>query len=157
VRKYLLAPVLLSVLIAAGWACSRLPVRVLEFANTDTGAVRRLLLSADGSFFVTYQNSIFGQPVTEEFALAPDDAIVLTGVQSESGAVLEYLGFQDGATHHALERRLGHIVFRIAAGEPQRLLLGTRDLSFLEFGRHGDRLALGVARVPLGRALFGGS
>jgi hypothetical protein len=157
VRKNILAPVLLALLVAAGWAMSLVPVRVLEFANTDTGAVRRLLVNAEGSFFVTYQHSLYGQPVTEEFTLAPDDAIVLTGVESDSGAVLEYFGFQDGESHHQMDRLLGRVVFRVAVGEVQRLVLGSRELSFLEFGRHGDRLALAVARVPLGRALLGGS
>jgi hypothetical protein len=154
-KSRLLAPLLLAALVAAGWALSLLPVRVLEFANTDNGRVSRLLMSADASFFVTYHHSIYGQPVTEEFVLAPDDAIVLTGVQSASGAVLEYFGFADGAERHALERRLGEVVFRIAAGEPQRITLGSRDLSFLEFGEHGDRLSMAVSRMPLGRALLG--
>jgi len=154
-RSRILAVLVLAALVAAGWVFSLLPVRVLEFANTDNGRVSRLLVSADASFFVTYQNSIYGQPVTEEFVLAPDDAIVLTGVQSPSGAVLEYFGFADGEERQPMERRLEGVVFRIAAGEPQRIILGSRELSFLEFGERGDRLSMAVSRIPLGRALLG--
>jgi hypothetical protein len=146
---------LLAALLAAGWGLSRLPVRVLEFANTDSGRVSRLLVAADASFLVTYQHSIYGQPVTEEFVLFPDDSIVLTAVQSASGAVLEYFGFADGAERQPMERRLEGVVFRIAAGEPQRITLGSRELSFLEFGERGDRVAMVVSRIPLGRVLVG--
>ena len=150
-----LAPLLLASLLAAGWGLSRLPVRVLEFANTDNGRVSRLLVGADAAFVVTYQHSIYGAPVAEEFALDPDDSIVLTAVQSASGAVLEYFGFTDGAERQPMERHLDGVVFRIAAGEPQRITVGSRDLSFLEFGEHGDRLAVAVSRIPLARALLG--
>lgn len=154
-RRFILIPLLLAALLAAGWGLSLIPVRVLEFANTDKGRVSRLLVGADASFFVTYQHSIYGQPVTEEFLLFPDDSIVLTAVESASGAVLEYFGFADGAERHAMERRLEGVVFRIAAGEPQRITLGSRELSFLEFGERGDRLAMAVNRIPLGRVLLG--
>lgn len=154
-RRRLLFPLLLAALLAAGWGLTQLPVRVLEFANTDSGRVSRLLVGADASFFVTYQHSIYGQAVTEEFLLSPDDSIVLTAVQSASGAVLEYFGFADGAERQPMERHLEAVVFRIAAGEPQRLTLGSRELSFLEFGEHGDRLAMAVSRIPLGRVLLG--
>jgi hypothetical protein len=156
VKRRLLGSLLLSAVLAAGWGLSLLPVRVLEFANTDKGRVSRLLMGADGSFVVTYQHSIYGQPVTEEFVLFPDDSIVLTAVESASGAVLEYFGFDDGVERHAMERRLEGVVFRIAAGEPQRITLGSRELSFLEFGERGDRLAMAVSRIPLGRVLAGG-
>ena len=154
-KARIFVPLLLAALAAAAWGLSLLPVRVLEFANTDKGRVSRLLVSADSSFSVTYQHSIYGQPVTEEFVLAPDDAIVLAAVQSPSGAVLAYFGFAGGEERQPVERRLGEVVFRIAAGEPQRITLGSRELSFLEFGEHGDRLAMAVSRVPLGRALLG--
>ncbi len=154
-RLRIVAPILAAALLAAAWVFSLLPVRVLEFANTDNGRVSRLLVSADSSFSVTYQHSIYGQPVTEEFVLAPDDGIVLAGVQSPSGAVLEYFGFADGAERQPMERRLEGVVFRIAAGEPQRIIVGSRELSFLEFGERGDRLSMAVSRVPLGRALLG--
>lgn len=155
-KRGLVVSLLLAAVAAAGWGFSLLPVRVLEFANTDNGRVSRLLVGADASFLVTYQHSIYGQPVTEEFALSPDDTIVLTAVQSASGAVLEYFGFHDGAERHTMERHLEGVVFRIAAGEPQRITLGSRELSFLEFGERGDRLAMAVSRIPLGRVLLGG-
>jgi hypothetical protein len=40
------------------------------------------------------------------------------------------------------------IVFRVAAGAPQRLRVAGEERSFLDIGDHGDRLVLTASRAP---------
>jgi hypothetical protein len=118
----------------------------LEIENTTRGrAVLRLPLGAGESFSVVYHHSMYDQPVTEEFKVE-DGRIVLRAVESPSAAVREYLGITEAGARHAVRRVLGEIVFRVAAGTPQRLRVGGAERSFLELGEHGDRLVLRVRR-----------
>jgi hypothetical protein len=101
------------------------------------------------AFSITYQHSIYRRPVVEEFSVGPGGELVLTGVRSESGAVLEYFGFTDSRPFHAMNRPMRTIVFRVAVEGAQMLTLGGRRISFLGLGDPGDRITLRLADVSL--------
>ena len=125
------------------------PVTVLQFENAARAQVVRMALPAEETFSVTYHHSIYEQPITEEFVVDADRRIVLIAVSSPSAAVREYFGITSAGTRHRMRRALGEeIVFRVAAGTPQRLTLGGIERSFLEFGSHGDRLVVRAVGTP---------
>lgn len=146
-------PILLA--LAAGWALFFYPVTVLQFVNDDRGRITRFRMEPGEVFSVGYRHSIYDQPVTEEFSIGPGREFILTGLRSPSGAVLEYFGFGDSREFHPMDRKMEKIVFRVAAGVPQRLILNGREISFLEFGGHGDRIKAEIVSIPLGRYFIG--
>jgi hypothetical protein len=134
---------------AAALAAAALrPVAVLEVANAGRGRSWRFPLDAGETFSVTSRHSIYDQPVVEEFSATADGRIALRAVESPSAAVREYFGITAPGDRHAVARVLGQVVFRVAMGAPQTLRLGGRVHSFLEFGEHGDRLVMRIAREP---------
>ena len=110
--------------------------------NTDRGTAFSVRLRSGEVFSVVYQHSIYGQPVTEDFALDEEGHIVLQAVTSPSAAVREYFGITSAGERHAIARTMPEIVFRIATGTAQRLRAGGVERSFLELGEHGDRLVM---------------
>src|SRR3990170_3417269 len=126
-------------LAAAGRAPMLWPGASLEFAKPDRGTVFRDRLERGQTFSVTYVHSIYRRPVTEEFAAGSGGELVLTGVRSESGAVLEYFGFADSRPFHAMNRPMRTIVFRVAVEGAQTLSLGDRRGPLLRPGGPGDR------------------
>jgi hypothetical protein len=147
VRKAWRLPLLL--LAAAGAVFFFRPATVLEFENAGRGIVARFPVNTGDTFSITYQHSIYRQPVVEEFSVGPGGELVLTGVRSESGAVLEYFGFNDTRPFHAMNRPMRTIVFRVAVEGAQMLTLGGLQVSFLELGDPGDRITLRLADVSL--------
>src|SRR5215468_200998 len=117
---------------AQGTACD------LLVENTDRGRVLRIHLRPGEVFSVVYHHSIYDQPVTEEFVIEEDGRIMLRSVTSPSAAVREYFGITSAGERHAVVRTMPEIVFRIAAGTPQRLHAGGVERSFLELGEHCD-------------------
>jgi hypothetical protein len=115
---------------------------VLEVENAARGTRLAVALAPGEPFAVTSHHSMYDAPVTETFVVRADGRIVLRGVSSPSAAVREYFGLTATGENHAVERVLPEIVFRIATGEPQRLLAGGVERSFLAFGDHGDRVVL---------------
>lgn len=124
---------------------------VLELENAARGTRLAVALAPGESFAVVSHHSMYDAPVTETFAVRPDGRIALRRVSSPSAAVREYLGLTAAGEAHAVERVLTEIVFRVAAGEPQRLLAGGVERSFLSLGERGDRLVM-RARVGGERA-----
>jgi hypothetical protein len=112
----------------------------LEIENSARAETTRVRLSG-GAFEVISHHSMYDAPVTEEYQLA-GDRIVLRAVSSPSAAVREYFGLTGPGERHAVARDLPEVVFRVAAGTPQRLRAGDDERSFLEFGDHGDRIVL---------------
>jgi hypothetical protein len=139
----------LLLLAAVGAAFLFRPATVLEFENAGRGIVARYPVKAGDSFSITYQHSIYHQPVVEEFSVGPGGELILTGVRSESGAVLEYFGFSDSRPFHAMNRPMRTIVFRVAMEGAQILTLGDRRISFLGLGDPGDRITLRLSDVSL--------
>jgi hypothetical protein len=122
------------------------PTTALQVENA--GAQRSFEVAlAGGRFAITYQHSMYDQPVTEEFEAEPDGTIRLLSVSSPSAAVREYFGLSGAGERHAMDRRFRELVFRIAAGPSQLLHTGSTDRSFLDFGAHGDRLVVHVLRA----------
>ncbi len=140
-----LAPFLLLAAIG-GWLVFR-PMTALQLENVDRGGVGHYPVNAGDSFSITYQHSIYRQPVIEEFTVGRLGELVLTGVRSESGAVLEYFGFTDTRTFHAMNRPMRDIVFRVAIDGAQVLTIGGRRISFLSLGDPGDRIMVRMATV----------
>jgi hypothetical protein len=122
------------------------PVDVIEVENAAWGKTARIALRDGESFSVTAHHSIYEQPVTEEFVVDENRRIVLKSVSSPSAAVREYFGIVAPGERHAVERAMDQIVFRVAAGIPQRFRFGGVERSFLEFGDHGDRLVMRAVR-----------
>jgi hypothetical protein len=131
----------------AAWTALQ-PVTVLEIANAAGGAPTRIALDG-GGFSVVAQHSMYDQPVTEEFAVDAELRIVLKAVSSPSAAVREYFGISAPSERHAMERVMDEIVFRVAAGTPQKLRAGGAERSFLDLGTHGDRLVMRAARTTV--------
>ena len=139
----------LLLLAAAGGAFLLRPATVLEFENAGQGIVVRYPVKMGDAISITYQHSIYLQPVVEEFSVGPGGELVLTGVRSDSGAVLEYFGFSDSRPFHAMNRPMRTIVFRVAVEGAQTLTLGGRRISFLRLGDPGDRITVRLADVSL--------
>lgn len=137
-----------AALAAAALLAGLRPVTVLEVENTDRGREFRTPLATGEVFSVIYHHSMYDQPVTEDFVVA-DGRIVLEAVSSPSAAVREYFGISAPGERHALARAMPEIVFRVAAGTPQRLQIRGVERSFLELGEHGDRLVMRADRRPL--------
>ncbi len=53
-----------------------------------------------------------------------------------------------------MDRKFGVLFFKIGMGEPQRLILRDKKISFNKVGEKGDRIRLGLRLVSLGRYLF---
>lgn len=139
----------LLLLAAVGAAFLFRTATVLEFENTGRGIVARYPVNPGDAFSITYQHSIYRQPVVEEFSVGPGKDLVLTGVRSESGAVLEYFGFGDSRPFHAMNRPMRTIVFRVAMEGAQTLTLDGRRISFLRLGDPGDRITVRLADVSI--------
>src|SRR5262245_3057033 len=116
--------------------------------NTDRGTILRVHLRPGEGFSVVCHRAIYDQPVTEEFVVEAEGQIVLRSLTSPSAAVREYFGITSAGERHAVVRTMPEIVFRIAAGTPQRLRAGGVERSFLELGEHGDRLIVHAAHPP---------
>jgi len=143
----------LSVCAAAAFtasaAAAALPsVTVLELENAARAETFRFALPRGGAFSVTSHHSMYDEPVTEEFAVDAERRIVLTAVSSPSAAVREYFGITAAGERHAMARAMRVVVYRVAAGETQRLRAGATERSFLDFGGHGDRLVMRATRRP---------
>lgn len=133
---------------AAGAAVALRPEVVLEFRNEARGTTVRIPVPGGGPFVVTSQHSMYDQPVAEEFVVGPGGELTLEAVSSPSAAVREYFGLTAAGERHAVVRTMRRIVFRVAAGAPQRLRVGGQERSFLDLGDHGDRLVLTASRGP---------
>lgn len=120
------------------------PEPALEIENAERGRTVRIPVRPGEPFWVVYHHSMYDQPVTEEFTVDEDRRIVLLAVSSPSAAVREYFGITAPGARHAVRRVMSEIVFRVAAGTPQRLLAGGVERSFLDLGEHGDRLVMRV-------------
>jgi hypothetical protein len=138
----------LGAVAVAGAAAALHPVTVLELENAARGRTWRFALRGGEVFAVVSQHSMYDQPVTEEFSVDPRGRIALRAVSSPSAAVREYFGITGAGERQAMRRTMPEVVFRVAAGAPQRLLLGGAGHSFLEFGDHGDRLVMRAVRRP---------
>ena len=147
-RSRLLALALAAAAVSAAGGLALRPVPVLELRNEARGRTVRIPVPGGGPFEVISQHSMYDAPVTEEFVVGPGGDLVLEAVSSPSAAVREYFGLSGPGERQAVVRTMRQIVFRVAAGTPQRLRAGGVERSFLDLGDHGDRLVLRAARAP---------
>jgi hypothetical protein len=136
-----------AILTALALGVAAPPAAVVEVANPATGLALRVPVGDGEVFSVTSHHSMYDAPVTEEFRVE-GGRIALVAVSSPSAAAREYLGITGAGERHAIRRVMGEVVFRVAAGAPQRLRLGGAERSFLELGAHGDRLVLRALPAP---------
>jgi hypothetical protein len=123
------------------------PVTVLELENAGRARTLRAAVAEGEPFAVVYHHSMYDAPVSEEFVLARG-RVLLEAVSSPSAAVREYFGLAAAGERHRVARSMPEVVFRVAAGVPQRLRVRGATISFLEVGEHGDRLVLRAGRAP---------
>jgi hypothetical protein len=133
--------VLRATLTALALAATSPTTLVVEVENAATGATLRVPVEDGELFSVTAHHSMYDAPVTEEFRVE-GGRIALVAVSSPSAAVREYFGLTRAGERHPMRRVLDEIVFRVAAGTPQRLRLGGTERSFLDLGAHGDRIVV---------------
>jgi hypothetical protein len=124
------------------------PVTVLELTNTTRSRAIAIPVGPGSDFSVTYHHSMYDQPVTEEFIVGSSGEIVLQAVSSPSAAVREYFGITAIGERHAVVRSMPEVVFRVAAGTPQRLRVGDDERSFRTLGAPGDRVLMRAACRP---------
>jgi hypothetical protein len=146
-------PVALACAAGAAWGVGAgvetlRPVTILELTNTSRARAFAIPVASGSAFSVTYHHSMYDQPVTEEFAVAPNGDLVLQAVSSPSAAVREYFGITAAGERHRVVRSMPEIVFRVAAGTPQRLSVGGVERSFLTLGAPGDRLLMRAVCRP---------
>lgn len=146
-RRGLIVAAVVAALAAA--TAGAYPIDVLQVENTTSGRRIALPIASADVCSVTYHHSMYDQPVTEEFVTDGAGRIVLTALWSPSGAVLEYFGVTEPGEYHRMHRAMDEIVFRVAAGTPQRLRLHGTERSFMDFGDHGDRLVFRAVHIPL--------
>jgi hypothetical protein len=131
----------LLTLIAIGGSAGP-PAAALRLENMTDGRVFQFPMTDGERFAISYQHSIHDAPVKEEFVISEARRIVLVDVESSSAAVREYFGLLGPGTRHQVARTFDTLDFRVAMGEPQILLIGSRAFSFREFGAAGDRIQL---------------
>jgi hypothetical protein len=136
-----------SAALAAAALLALRPVTVLELENASRGRKLRAALSEGEPFSVVYHHSMYDAPVTEDFVVA-GGRIVLEAVESPSAAAREYFGLPGPGERQRVSRSMQDVVFRVAAGVPQRLRVRGATRSFLDVGDHGDRLVLRATRAP---------
>lgn len=123
---------------------SRPSAHALALVNAERARAITVPIAPGERFSVTYHHSLYEQPVTEEFVVGAGGELVLQAVSSPSAAVREYFGITAPGERHEVVRVMPEIVFRVAAGTPQRLRVRGVERSFLEVGEHGDRVVLRV-------------
>lgn len=144
---------MLGMLILAGGTLHVFKISFLYLQNMDRPKACWIWVGASERFSIVYTHSIYQEPVIEEFQI-DQRVIVLKEVRARHPGILEYYGFEDGKEFHSMDRRVGPLVFRVAMGEPQSLLIQNRKISFSEVAERGDRIRLGLGSVSLGKYLF---
>ena len=142
-----------AVVMGGGFFLSTMRVLVLQLQNMDHARVLSLRIKPLERFSIYYVDSIYQEPVTEEFEAAPD-TIILRGMRTRSLAIAEQYGFDDQKSFHPMDEKLGAIFLRVAAGEGQGLILGHQKIYLSEIGSRGDRIQLSVRSISVGSYLF---
>ncbi len=128
-------------------------VTFLLLENAGRSRTVSVRVSPSERFSISYLHSIYRVPATEDFEIS-HGIIVLTGVRAEHPGVLEYYGFDETSPFHPMDRKFEALSFKVAMGEPQRLMARGRTISFDEVGEKGDPIQLRVNSISLARYLF---
>jgi hypothetical protein len=129
-------------------------ILVLQLHNMENFRALSIPINPMERFSIYYIHSIYQEPVTEEFAAAPD-TIILKGVKTKSPAIAEQYGLDERKSIHPMDEKLGAIFFRVAPGEGQGLIVRDRKIYLNEIGERGDRIQLSVRSISRGSYLLG--
>lgn len=128
-------------------------VTFLFLENRDQSRTFSIQVSPSEPFSISYIHSIYREPVVEEFQIH-QGAVVLKGIRTNHPGIWEYYQFEDMKEFHPMDRKFGVLFFKIGMGEPQRLILRDKKISFSKVGEKGDRIRLGLRFVSLGGFLL---
>ena len=129
-------------------------ITVLQVKNLDHSRTLRIRTGPSGGFSIFYINSIYDEPVTEEFQII-GDAIILKGVGTKSPAVMGYYGFDDTKERHPMNKNLGAaFIFKKGMVEGQGLQIGEKKIFLNEIGEKGDSIRLSAEFMRLGNYLL---
>jgi len=124
-------------------------VTVLQIKNLDHSQTLRIRTGPSGGFSIFYINSIYDEPVSEEFQIK-GDAIILKGVRTKSPAVMGYYGFDDTKDLHPMNKNLGAaFIFKKGMVEGQGLQIGEKKIFLNEIGEKGDSIQLSAEFMRL--------
>ncbi len=126
----------------------------LVVANTDRGRELRIPLSPPCRFTLSYIHSIYLAPAAENFEVGERNEIVLKGVSTQSAAVAQYYGFEDGREYYPLHRSMKSFSVRVGMSSLQTIDLGGRMVSLGSIGEPGERLEFRVESLSRARIWF---
>ena len=129
-------------------------VTVLQVRNLDNSQTIRISTGPSGGFSIFYINSIYDEPVSEEFQIK-GNAIILKGVRTKSPGVMGYYGFDDTRELHTMDRNLGvSFTFKKGMVEGQGMRIGEKKIFLNEIGEKGDSIKLSAGQMRLGHYLL---
>lgn len=141
---------LIGTLIIAGGVLLFKDVPLLLIENLDRPAKVGIVIGASEPFLVFYIHSIYDEPVTEEFEARAEE-IILKGVRTRGPGVMEYYGFETKEGVHAVRKSLGKsFVMKRGPRKDQGVLVKGRRILLSEIAEEGERVRLGLKRIPLG-------
>jgi hypothetical protein len=126
----------------------------LVVANTDRGRELRIPLASSRRFTLSYIHSIYLAPAAEDFEVGERNEIVLKGVSTQSAAVAQYYGFEDGREYYPLHRSMKSFSVRVGMTNPQTVDLAGRKVSLGQLGEPGERLEFRVESLSRARIWF---
>lgn len=113
-------------------------IPVLQITNTTRE--REVFRTSFTRFSLSYIHSIYLEPVTEDFEAGEGEEMILRGVRTQSAAVAQYYGFEDGLEYYPVNRKLKSFVLRVGMAQPQVLQYGEEKMELRALGEKGDRL-----------------
>jgi hypothetical protein len=129
-------------------------ITVLQVRNLDHPQTLRIRTGPSGAFSIFYINSIYDEPVSEEFQIK-GDSIILKGVRTKSPGVMGYYGFDDIREFHPLDKNLGTaFIFKNGMVEGQGVRIGDKKIFLNEIGEKGNSIRLSVEFMRFGRYLL---
>ena len=142
------------IILAGGVFLFAKKITVLQVRNLDHPQTLRIRTGPSGAFSIFYINSIYDEPVSEEFQIK-GDSIILKGVRTKSPGVMGYYGFDDIREFHPMNKDLGTaFIFKKGMVEGQGLRIGEKKIFLNEIGEKGNSIQLSVEFMRFGRYLL---
>jgi len=153
-KKRPLLLVIFLLILAGGFFLFVKKITVLQIKNLDHSQTLRIRTGPSGTFSIFYINSIYDEPVSEEFQIK-GETIILKGVRTKSPGVMGYYGFDDTKELHTMNRNLGTaFIFKNGMVEGQGLRIGDKKIFLNEIGEKGNSIQISVDFMRLGCYLF---
>jgi hypothetical protein len=142
------------IILAGGVFLFAKKITVLQLRNLDHPQTLRIRTGPSGAFSIFYINSIYDEPVSEEFQIK-GDSIILKGVRTKSPGVMGYYGFDDNREFHPMNKDLGTaFIFKNGMVEGQGVRIGDKKIFLNEIGEKGNSIKLSVEFMRFGRYLL---